>query len=101
MDLADLLRIYPSDKKLNVQQLVAILEPIAPRLYSVASSPAAHGENEVHITVSRDNFSIDGQKRYGLCSDYLGQLNENDTLQIYVQKNNAFRLPDARTDVIM
>jgi sulfite reductase (NADPH) flavoprotein alpha-component len=55
----------------------------------------------VHITVSRDNFSIDGQTRYGLCSDYLSQLNENDTLQVYVQKNNAFRLPDAKTDVIM
>jgi len=101
MDLADLLRIYPADKKWNVQQLVSILEPIAPRLYSVASSPAAHGENEVHITVSRDNFCIDGQTRYGLCSDYLSQLNENDSLQVYIQKNNAFRLPDAKTDIIM
>ncbi|QEC66289.1 sulfite reductase [Panacibacter ginsenosidivorans] len=101
MDLADLLRIYPADKKWNVQQLVAILEPIAPRLYSVASSPASHGENEVHITVSRDHFSVDGQKRFGLCSDYLSQLKENDTLQVYVQKNNAFRLPDTKTDVIM
>lgn len=101
MDLADLLRIYPADKKWNVQQLVAILEPIAPRLYSVASSPASHGENEVHITVSRDHFSVDGQMRFGLCSDYLSQLKEHDTLQVYVQKNNAFRLPDAKTDVIM
>ena len=101
MDLADLLRIYPSDAKWNVQQLVSILEPIAPRLYSVASSPAAHGDNEVHVTVSRDNFCVDGQTRYGLCSDYLAQLKENDTLQVYVQKNNAFRLPDAKTDVIM
>ncbi|MBG9378051.1 flavodoxin domain-containing protein [Panacibacter sp. DH6] len=101
MDLADLLRIYPSDKKLNIQQLVAILEPIAPRLYSIASSPAAHGGNEVHITVSRDNFCIDGQTRFGLCSDYLAQLKENEPLQVYIQKNNAFRLPDATTDVIM
>lgn len=101
MDLADLLRIYPADKKLNVQQLIAALEPIAPRLYSIASSPAAHGENEVHITVSRDNFCIDGQTRYGLCSDYLAQLKENEQIQVYIQKNNAFRLPDATTDVIM
>ena len=101
MDLADLLRIYPSDKKLDIQQLISILEPIAPRLYSIASSPAAHGENEVHVTVSRDNFCVDGQTRYGLCSDYLAQLKENDTLQVYIQKNNAFRLPDAKTDVIM
>ncbi|MEP6846460.1 MAG: flavodoxin domain-containing protein [Panacibacter sp.] len=101
MDLADLLRIYPSDKKWNMQQLVSILEPITPRLYSVASSLASHGENEVHITVSRDNFNMDGQTRYGLCSDYLAQLQENDTLEIYVQKNNSFRLPDTATDIIM
>jgi len=101
MDLADLLRIYPADKKWNVQQLISILDPITPRLYSVASSPASHGEHEVHITVSRDNFCVDGQTRYGLCSDYLSQLHEGDALQVYVQKNNAFRLPDAKTDVIM
>lgn len=101
IDLADLLRIYPADQKLSLQQIVSILDPIAPRLYSIASSPMSHGENEIHITVCRDNFLIDGQRRFGLCSDYLSQLKEGDKLQVYIQKNNSFRLPDAKADMIM
>jgi sulfite reductase (NADPH) flavoprotein alpha-component len=101
MDLADLLRIYPSEQKLNVQLLINILDPIIPRLYSIASSPSSHGENEVHVTVSRSKFDVGGEVRYGLCSDYLSCLNEGDTLQFYVQKNSAFRLPAFNADIIM
>ncbi len=101
MDLADLLRIYPADKTLDVQQLVSIIGTIIPRLYSISSSPLAHGENEVHLTVSRNTFNVDGHLRHGLCSDYLSTLKEGTTLQIYVQKNNAFKLPAADKDVIM
>jgi sulfite reductase (NADPH) flavoprotein alpha-component len=104
IDLADLLRIYPCDKcdkVIDTQRLLDILEPIAPRLYSISSSPAAHGENEIHITVSRNKFNIDGHERFGLCSDYLCGLDEGTQLHFYIQKNNAFRLPDANADVIM
>lgn len=101
MDLADLLRIYPSDKSIDVQQFVSTMEPIAPRLYSLSSSPAAHGNNEVHITVSRSKFNVDGHQRFGLCSDFLSTLNENDSIKFYIQKNNAFRLPEENKDVIM
>lgn len=101
MDLADLLRIYPADKSLDVQQLVSIIGTIIPRLYSISSSPLAHGENEVHITVSRNTFNVDGHIRHGLCSDYLSTLTEGTTVQFYIQKNNAFKLPATDKDVIM
>lgn len=101
MDLADLLRIYPADNMPDVQQLLSFMEPVTPRLYSISSSPAAHGANEVHITVSRCSFQVDGQTRYGLCSDYLASLKEGDELEVYIQKNNAFRLPAPGTDMIM
>ncbi|HWB26371.1 MAG TPA: flavodoxin domain-containing protein [Chitinophagaceae bacterium] len=101
MDLADLLRIYPPDNGTTPQQVVNILETIAPRLYSISSSAAAHGQGEVHITVCRSSFNIDGQTRYGLCSDYLARLEEGQKVQFYVQKNNSFRLPTPETDVIM
>ena len=101
MDLADLLRIYPAEQSMDVQQLVAFMEPVTPRLYSISSSPASHGDNEVHITVSRSTFKADGQTRYGLCSDYLSSLKEGDKLEVYIQKNNAFRLPAPSTDIIM
>jgi len=101
MDLVDLLRIYPADKAVDVQQLVGILEGITPRLYSVSSSPGAHGANEVHITVSRSVFTVDGQARFGLCSNYLSLLEEGQAVQFYVQKNSSFKLPAPSTDVIM
>lgn len=101
MDLADLLRIYPSEGTLDINQLLAFMDPITPRLYSISSSPSAHGDNEVHITVSRSTFSVDGQKRFGLCSDYLASLKEGDILDVYIQKNNAFRLPAPSADMIM
>lgn len=101
MDLADLLRIYPSEGKLDINQLLAFMDPITPRLYSISSSPSAHGDNEVHITVSRSTFLVDGQKRFGLCSDYLASLKEGDILDVYIQKNNAFRLPAPSADMIM
>jgi sulfite reductase (NADPH) flavoprotein alpha-component len=100
MDLLDLLRIYPLES-VNVQQLIDIMEPVAPRLYSISSSPAAHGENEVHITVGRSAFEIDNQRRFGLCSDYLSCMNVEDTLEIYVQRNSSFKLPSPDIDVIM
>ena len=101
MDLADLLRIYPSEKKLDVQQLINILGTIIPRLYSISSSPLAHGENEIHITVSRNKFNVDGHNRYGLCSDYIAAFKEGDIIQFYIQKNSSFKLPAKNTDVIM
>lgn len=104
MDLVDLLRIYPCencDTTIDTQRLVSVLEPITPRLYSISSSPAAHGDGEVHITVSRSRFNVDGHERFGLCSDYLSSLKEGDTIKFYIQKNNAFRLPAAEADMIM
>lgn len=101
MDLLDLLRIYPAEKNVVVQEVIDILEHIAPRLYSISSSITAHGPNEVHITVARSMFKVDNNTRFGLCSDYLSLLNEGDKVQFYVQKNNSFRLPAADQDLIM
>ncbi len=103
IDLADLLRIYPAEIKnaVTAQQIISVLDPIAPRLYSISSSPAAHGKLEVHITVSKHNFVIDSQKLFGLCSQYLSDLKVGDQLKVYVQKNNAFKLPAPDANVIM
>ena len=101
MDLVDLLRIFPFDQTIDVQQLIDILDPVSPRLYSVSSSPASHGTNEVHVTVSRSAFELDSQKRFGLCSDYLSCKSVDDELEFYVQKNSSFKLPEGDADVIM
>ena len=101
MDLVDLLRIYPVKDAAQFVEVVKILMSIAPRLYSVASSPNGHGNNEVHITVARDRFLAQDEQRYGLCSEFLGDQPVNSTLTFYVHKDKNFKLPAAEKDIIM
>jgi sulfite reductase (NADPH) flavoprotein alpha-component len=101
MDLVDLLRIYPVKDSDQFVEVIKILMPIAPRLYSIASSPAAHGNQEVHITVARDRFLALDEQRYGLCSEFLGDQPVNTPLTFYVHKDKNFKLPAAERDVIM
>jgi sulfite reductase (NADPH) flavoprotein alpha-component len=98
--LLDLLKIYPVKDVEQFHAVVGILEPIAPRLYSIASSPEAH-PGEIHLTVARDNFQVNGDLRYGLCSDGLSQLKTGDPVEFYVHKNTQFRLPAEDSDLIM
>ncbi|MGI8636961.1 MAG: diflavin oxidoreductase, partial [Segetibacter sp.] len=98
--LLDLLRIYPLANSNQFEQLIEILEPIAPRLYSISSSTEAH-EGEVHVTVARDKFILDDELKFGLCSDYLTALPEETNVEFYIHKNNQFRLPADEKDIIM
>jgi len=79
---------------------VGILEPIAPRLYSISSSPEAH-RGEIHLTVARDSFAVNEETKFGLCSDGLSQLKPGTELQFYVHHNSQFRLPSPDADIIM
>lgn len=101
MDLFDLLRIYPVKDPLQFAEVIKTLMPIAPRLYSIASSPAAHGEQEVHITVARDRFLAQDEQRFGLCSEFLGDQPVNSPITFYVHKDKSFKLPAAEKDIIM
>jgi sulfite reductase (NADPH) flavoprotein alpha-component len=98
--LLELLRIYPLNSKTQFEQLIELLEPIAPRLYSISSSPEAHS-GEVHITVARDKFHVNEEWKCGLCSDFLSQLSLDNNIEFYIHKNNQFRLPDDDRDIIM
>ena len=98
--LAQLLKIYPLAGKEQFSDLIQILEPLTPRLYSISSSKEAHGE-EVHITVARDQFQVNEEWQCGLCSNHLISLNEGALVEFYIHKNREFRLPAADKDVIM
>lgn len=98
--LFDLLKIYPLKDNSQFDELIEILEPIAPRLYSISSSPEAHN-GEVHITVARDKFHVNDEWKCGLCSDYLSQLNVESNIEFYIHKNSQFRLPADDKDIIM
>ncbi len=88
--LFDLLKIYPLKNNNQFEELIEILEPIAPRLYSISSSPEAHS-GEVHITVARDKFHVNDEWKCGLCSDYLSQLPVDSDIEFYIHKNSQFR----------
>ena len=98
--LLDLLKIYPVSTAAQFQEVIGILEPITPRLYSISSSPQAHS-GEVHVTVARDNFKVNGEVKHGLCSNFLAELPVDTQFEFYVHKNSQFRLPAEDKDVIM
>jgi len=98
--LLDLLRIYPLTNNNQFDQLLEILEPIAPRLYSISSSPEAH-DGEIHVTVAKDKFTVNDEQKCGLCSDYLTALPQDTDVEFYIHKNSQFRLPADDKDIIM
>lgn len=97
--LLDLLRRHPA--RWDADALVAALRPLAPRMYSIASSQA-RVENEVHLTVDRLHYRSDGEERWGVASHHLCALGEGDTVPVFVEANDRFRLPaEPSRDVIM
>jgi sulfite reductase (NADPH) flavoprotein alpha-component len=84
------------------QQLFNILQRLTPRMYSIASSQAAH-PNEVHTTVRVVRYTAHGLDRQGVASGHLGERAPvGSTMPIFLHENNAFRLPeDTTAPVIM
>ncbi|MEX0445503.1 NADPH-dependent assimilatory sulfite reductase flavoprotein subunit [Xenorhabdus sp. SGI246] len=86
----------------EVQQFIDILRPLTPRLYSISSSQD-EVENEVHITVGVVRYDIEGRARTGGASGYLAdRLQEDDSIRVFIEHNDNFRLPaDPQTPIIM
>jgi sulfite reductase (NADPH) flavoprotein alpha-component len=98
--LVDVLGRYPATWE--PEALVKALRPLAPRLYSIASSPAAVGE-EAHLTVAVVDYERDGGRRLGAASAHLASLTGDDaSVRVFIEPNERFRLPDDPSrDVIM
>ncbi len=95
----DLLRRYPGHWEPAV--LIAALRPLTPRLYSIASSPVAVGE-EVHLTVSKVDYEAFGERHWGAASSFLTGSAEDARVSVFIEPNERFRLPaDDSRDVIM
>lgn len=97
--LLDLLLDYPAPWA--AEDFLRQLRPLAPRLYSIASSRAAVGD-ELHLTVRHESFQTPRGPRYGAASHFLSTLAEGGRARLFIERNARFRLPadDAR-DLIM
>ncbi len=90
--LIDLLVEYPGVID-DPAELVALLPKLAPRLYSISSSPAAHA-GQIHATVAVVRFTAHNRDRGGVCSTFFADRTAiADRLPIYIQPNKKFKLP--------
>jgi sulfite reductase (NADPH) flavoprotein alpha-component len=99
-DLIDVLKQHPKSESLKIESLIAILLPIAPRLYSISSSAEAH-DGQVHLTVNLNTFQVGDDTKTGLASQFLADFPLSQELEFYIHKNQNFRLPNEETDIIL
>lgn len=101
-DLIDVLKAI-KDSQFEIEklhQLIEILLPIAPRLYSISSSAEAH-DGEVHLTVNLNKFRVEGEEKTGFASQYFANFPLNEEFEFYIHRNDNFRLPEEDKDIIL
>ena len=99
-DVIDILQLLPVP--MAAPELLPLLRKLAPRLYSIASSPKAH-PGEVHITVSAVRYESFGRSRKGVASAFLAdRVGDREHVEVYVQPSHGFKLPaGGDTPIIM
>jgi sulfite reductase (NADPH) flavoprotein alpha-component len=100
-DLLDLVREF-GPWNASAQEFISILRKMPSRLYSIASSLSANPD-EVHLTIGAVRYDAHGRERKGVCSILCAErLHPGDTLPIYIQNNQNFKLPtNSDTPIIM
>jgi len=102
-DYVDILMEFDEATFESPEAFLAQLTPVAPRLYSIASSPLAH-PGEVHLCVAVVRYDTHGRPKKGLASGFLAD-HANlfvKNIPVYVQESRTFRLPkDGSIDIVM
>jgi sulfite reductase (NADPH) flavoprotein alpha-component len=101
LEIIDFVLDNPS-VRFTVDEFVATLRKLQPRLYSVGSSLKAYPE-QVHFIIATVRYESHGRKREGIASTYLAdRLTPEDRLPMFVHVAKGFRLPeDPSTPIIM
>ena len=84
------------------EAFVECLEPLQPRLYSIASCPLTT-PGQLHLTVDAVRYDLAGRRRLGVASTLLADRIKTGTrVKTYIQKAHGFALPkDGSTPIIM
>uniref|UniRef100_UPI0011A189D6 sulfite reductase subunit alpha n=1 Tax=Crateriforma conspicua TaxID=2527996 RepID=UPI0011A189D6 len=92
-DVLDALEIA-KDVRVASGEFIERLEPLNPRLYSIASSMKAVGD-QVHLTVGKVTYDRTGRTRKGVASTMLAdRVPQGDSVRVFVQPNHAgFTVP--------
>ncbi|MCM3690668.1 assimilatory sulfite reductase (NADPH) flavoprotein subunit [Neobacillus niacini] len=100
-DLLDVVRDF-GPLSSSPQEFVSILRKMPARLYSIASSLTANPD-EVHLTIGAVRYNANGRDRKGVCSIFTAErLQPGDSVPIYIQQNENFKLPaNPETPIIM
>jgi sulfite reductase (NADPH) flavoprotein alpha-component len=102
-DYVDVLKEYDQARFESPEAFLKMLSPIQPRLYSIASSIAAH-PGEVHLCVAVVRYETHGRRKTGLASGFLGDVAKVGPAEVpvFVQESPKFFLPsDGSRDIIM
>jgi sulfite reductase (NADPH) flavoprotein alpha-component len=99
-DLLDLLECFPSARP-PLSELVSALDPLQPRLYSIASSPKM-AEGQVHLTVEPVRYEKRARRRHGVASTFLcDRLAAGEPTEVFVKPGEAFRIAPPDRPMIM
>jgi len=84
------------------EAFIEALDPLQPRLYSIASSPRVD-PNRVALCVDAVRYPIEGRMRLGVASTFVADRTDPGTkVKVYVQKAQCFSLPaDPSVPIIM
>ena len=97
--VSDVLAKYPAEW--TPEALIAALRPVTGRVYSIASSPAAVGD-EAHLTVAIVGSDTDRNLLAGAASDFVVKTPVDSKVQVWIERNERFRVPaDMARDIIM
>jgi sulfite reductase (NADPH) flavoprotein alpha-component len=90
-DVQDIIRL--AGKPFSPAEFVPLLRKIAPRLYSISSSPKAH-PGQVHLTVSAVRYESFGRGRKGVASTFLAdRIGDAECAKVFVQTSHGFKPP--------
>jgi sulfite reductase (NADPH) flavoprotein alpha-component len=101
LDVLAALEKFPGIRP-DPEAFIEALDPLAPRLYSIASSPKVAADR-VSLTIDAVRYAVGKRARVGVASTFFAErIAPGSRIKAYIQKAHAFGLPaDPAVPIIM